>query len=155
MNITVVTTLVVVILFLVSGCATKVVNLVKERNIEIKKDDSFRGKLRNIKVLKKKDQVMITGLVVKKTKKRILKGHVHVDVYDENNEIRGSVDSDYRFRRTGLRKAKSARFQASLAVDEIQNARIVVTHHDARAINEQIRLKPDSSPANGGFLLIE
>jgi len=139
----------------ISACATKGVDLTAEKQLEIKSDDSYRGKLRNIKVLKKADQVLVTGLVVRNPRQRFLDGHIHVDVYDENNLISQSLDSEYHFRHTGLRKARSARFQAELAMAPVQNGRIVVTHHDIDTSSEPPRAQPDSPPTAGGILMIE
>lgn len=155
MNIVRVFILAVFISLAVSACASKGIDLTVEKELEIKNDDSYRGKLRNIKVLKKADQVLVTGLVVRNSRQRILDGHIHVDVYDENNLISQNLDSDYHFRRMGLRKARSARFQAELAMAPVQNGRIVVTHHDIETRSEPPRAQPDSPPAGGGVLLIE
>lgn len=147
--------LVAIVSLVVSACASKGIDLTAEKQLEIKNDDSYRGKLHNIKVLKKADQVLVTGLVVRNTRQRYLDGHIHVDVYDENNLISQSLDSDYHFRRTGLRKARSARFQAELAMAPVQHGRIVVTHHDVDTGSEPLRAQPDSPAAGGGVLLIE
>lgn len=146
---------VVISLCVLTACASKGIDISSEKQLEIKKEHSYRGKIRNIKVLKNEKQLKITGLVINKSIRRNLKGHVHIDVYDQYNSIQQSIDSDYRFRRTGLRKAKTARFQAELAMMPEQNGRIVVTHHDAKSRVEPARALPDSPAAGEGMLIIE
>ncbi|MDH5545425.1 MAG: hypothetical protein OEZ43_07530 [Gammaproteobacteria bacterium] len=144
------------------GCAiTPGVDLVREKNIAIQTDDSAKGELRNIKIEKYDDKILITGLVSRDTQIRLLKGHVHIDVFDKSNVIQKSVESDYRFRRTVARTAKTARFAASLDIEPGPNSRVVVSHHDSKTATEPGRAQPELPPVldnvneGGGLFIIE
>lgn len=139
------------LVLVLGGCASTGVDLVKENNIALQADNSPKGEIRSIKVRKYNDKVLITGLIAKNKNKRLLKGHVHIDVFDKSNNIQQTIESDYRFRRSGAsRTASAARFTASLDVEPSPDSRVVITHHDAKTKLEPQRATPELAPIDEG-----
>lgn len=116
---------------ILAGCATGIEKDTMRSDVAIETADSRKGRVSDVRVVEWANETTVYGQIRRVATSRILKGHVHVDVYDRRGGRIESATTDYVFRRLGLRVAQMADFSVVFPRTVPESSHVVVTHHDA------------------------
>ena len=128
---------ILVVLSSLSGCAVKGVDLVQNGTTSIDERASNNGSIVASKVEQYGETVLVRGRVARADTRRLIKGFVQVDVFNEKGVRIDTASSLYRFRHNGSHVASTAPFTARLNIVPPAGSQVKINHRDDRKQMEE------------------